>query len=218
MPQIPAIDKSKTTPKNAIEFDKSYRVMDVRLLRGWSAYELSWLLGYRDWYVRDVENPLHGLQYAPEDTNYLRLIFECGYDAIIAAKLEPPIWNISVDSSTNETGLSVHRVYLSPLSRKKKKPAYTVVEEPKRMVYSSESSANEIQLEGYVRKLMAADYFGTPKTRLEVFSKCKEKFGEPLKPLILIDAIGNITRSHSRPKLTKGPHTDMARATLVLLK
>lgn len=47
-----------TFPIDAIELIKTYNVMDLRLPFGYSCFELSFLLGLRDLYVRDLKNPI----------------------------------------------------------------------------------------------------------------------------------------------------------------
>lgn len=208
------IDK-KSKPENVIEFDKTYKVMLLRLKRGWSAFELSWLLGYRDFYVRDVENPLHKLQYASADTNYLQLIFNCGYEYIIAPKIEPAVWKIAVEVKVNDAQARLYLIYL--MLERKKKLLYEVTEEEKKVEYPAVTTANESELVIYIGELIKEGYFNEPRTRLDLFNKCQKNFGTPLKPLYVINAVGKLTRQHGYPKLGLGDQTDMSRATLEMI-
>lgn len=204
------------TPENAIELDKVYRVMALRLKNHWSAYELSWLLGYRDLYVRDVENPFHKLQYSSADTNYLIKIFGGSYSNIIATKIEPAIWQISIDTIIGSDGLKQYSIY-HHLENKKRVLLYKALEEPKKKEYSEYNTALQVEVDLYLLELLNGDYFSSPNTHLDVYQTFIEKFDAPLQPILLINAVGKLTRQHTKPKLGKGKNTDMARATLIKL-
>lgn len=203
------------TPEDAIEYDKVYKVRDLRLKFGYSQYELSWLLGYRDYYVRDVENPTLKLRYSAVDTNYLRLIFNCPLADIIAPLIDPPKWHINVKVKEDESGRKTFLIYR--LQDEKRILYQTVQEEDKLVSYPTRNSIKQEDVNSFVTELMNTEYFDTPRTHLEIFKKSAEKFCADLKPLMVINAVAGITRQHSYPKLAYGEATETGRKRLMII-
>lgn len=204
------------TPEDAIEYDKVYKIRALRLKFRYSQYETSWLLGYRDYYVRDVENPMLKLRYSAVDTNYFRLIFDCPIADIIAPIIDPPKWYINVKVKENESGKTTYQIYT--LQNGKRTLYQTVQHEDKHISYPTSNLTTQEQVNVFIEELMNEDFFNTPRTHLEIFKKGTEKFGPDLKPLLVINAIGRITRQHSYPKLDYGEGTETGRKRLVKLR
>ncbi|SEB05051.1 hypothetical protein [Pedobacter hartonius] len=188
-------EKDPFVPVSSIEFDKVYRVRDKRILLGISDRDLSFLLGYRATYVRDVEDPDDTLRYTPKDTNYLLSIFDCKLSEIMTDKIPEPFYRIDVEKFTNENGIgykiyreieSKERIllqYLSPLIKKKQKGLPN----------------NEISI--YISNLFIDGFFDEPKTALDVFAQCIKKFGAEVASYLVIDAIGKHTGKRKAPRL-----------------
>lgn len=202
------------TPEDAIEYDKVYKVRDLRLKFGYSQYELSWLLGYRDYYVRDVENPTLKLRYSAVDTNYLRLIFNCPLSDIIAPLIDPPMWYINIKAKEDESGRKTYLIYR--LLDGKQHLYQTIHDEDKLISYPTANTTTQEDVNSFIVELMNSGYFDTPRTHLEIFRKSTGNFGTELKPLMIINAIGTITRQHSYPKLVYGEATETGRKRLVM--
>ena len=81
---------------SSIEFEKNYRVRDLRIQNEWSDRDLSFLLGYHPLFVREIENPLKKKSYKAKDINYLMMIFHCESSAIFYRQPDDLTYSISV--------------------------------------------------------------------------------------------------------------------------
>jgi len=104
-------EPQSTFSMEPVELEKMINVLNLREERGYSQFELAFLMGFRDFYVRDIENPFHTLQYSVPNSGYLMRIFKCGIDEIVPAKLpvsETPIHRVS--TATDEGGKLIFKV------------------------------------------------------------------------------------------------------------
>lgn len=177
----------------AIELEKIYRVRDLRISYGYSAFEASFLLGRRDFYVRDAENPLHTLQYSVNENNYLLQVFNCSLKKIMPGKVEPATYQIRVLTSINEAGLTVYKI-----ERQLPGGKYTfyrsITEEPKALelpVTGPLASAAEVN--DHISKLFAKGYFSQPKTAITIFRLCEKELKVAIRPFYLANALGIFT-------------------------
>ncbi len=190
-------------PVSSIEFDKTYRVRQKRLEMGYTARELSFLLGYHPLYVRNVEDPTSTKKYNAAETNYLRQIFECPLSDLMPGKIEEPFFHIQVEHDLNPE--SNNKSYtISFLKEGGKEHFLTFEEEPANFELPLKSAATQEEVQQFVNALFANNYFDKPRTRLEVFKLCQEKFGAPLRPAFVADALGFYTGKRKAPRLVKG--------------
>lgn len=187
--------KVKESPFNteAIELEKIYRVRDLRISYGYSAFETSFLLGRRDFYVRDAENPLQTLQYSVNENNYLRQVFNCSLRQIMPGKVEPATYQIRVISNINEAGLTVYRIERQ-LPGGKYAFYRSITEEPKAIelpVTCQFASATEVN--DYIAKLFIKGHFNQPKTALTIFRSCEKELKIAIRPLYLANALAVFT-------------------------
>ncbi|GGG18955.1 hypothetical protein GCM10011323_23880 [Pontibacter amylolyticus] len=190
-------------PVSSIEFDKTYRVRQKRLAMGYTARELSFLLGYHPLYVRNLEDPTSTKKYNATETNYLRLIFDCPLSDLMPGKIEEPFYQIQVDHGLSPR-LNNKSYTISILKEGGKGHFLTFEEEPANFEFPLKSVATQEQVQQFVNGLFANDYFDRPRTGLEVFKLCQEKLGVPLRPALVADAIGFYTSKRKAPKLVKG--------------
>lgn len=181
---------------SSIEFDKVYRVMNKRLALGFSDRELSFLLGYRALYVRDVENPLHTLRYTPKDTNFLLQIFSCKLKEIMAPKISQEFYQVLVKENEGRNGVKGYHIYLP--SKHKVDLYISLPVEP--VVFSSSATIEQVKV--YINHLFSSDYFLEPRTALEIYQKCVKRFGKPLQPEFVADALKFHTSKRKAPKLS----------------
>jgi len=177
-------------PVSSIEFDKIYRVMEMRILLGYTDRELSFLLGYRPLYVRDIENPLHTLRYTPKDTNYLLRIFDCKLPDIMSGKIDEPFYQIIVNIKSYAGGITYTIFRDLP-----EQPAL-FKEFTRELENSSEPFENPVYFEeinNFITNLLSGDYFTSPKTALEIFKYCQSHLGTLVKPQILSVVMGRFT-------------------------
>lgn len=184
----------------AIEFEKTYQVMDLRLSFGYSAYETSFLLGRRDFYVRDIENPLHTLQYSVNENNYLRQVFNCNLKKIMPGKVVPVTYSIKTETTVNENGLTIYQIY-RVTSTGTTKLYRKVTEEPKHVELPLKSTLTANQIADHITKLFRGKYFEEPKTALTIFNDCQKKFNDAIRPSYLADALRFYTAKRKAPRL-----------------
>lgn len=183
----------------AIEFEKVYMVMDKCISLGYNARILSFLLGYRATYVRDVEDPMQKLRYTPKDTNYLQSIFECRLPEIMPGKIAELHYQIKIDTSIDADG---HTVY--EISRELKNQQYILYRKIKladRPIAVSNKVVEVDKILEYVRHLFSSGYFDAPKTALEVFNKCRKKFSLSVHPDHVAKGIAFYTGKRKSPRL-----------------
>lgn len=187
-------------PVASIEFEKVYMVMDRRVALGWSDRELSFLLGYRALYVRDVENPLHTLRYTPKDTNYLLSIFDCKLPDVMQPKVSELFYQVKVVVDEYADGGICYEIFRE-LGNKKFVLYRTLV--VGKDLLPVQTDFDELQIHSFVDHLFGSGYFSQQRTALEVFKKCIGKFGKVVPPGLVLAAISVYTGKRKSPKLTQ---------------
>lgn len=186
-------------PVSSIEFEKVYMVRDKRMALGYSDRELSFLLGYRALYVRDVEDPLHTLRYTPKDTNYLLSIFDCSLSELMPSKVALPFYQIKVVVSVDKEGREVYEIFQEI---DKKFVCYKVLEpDPEKVIL--ECALDDQTVKDYISHLFNRGYFNEPKTALEIYKKCVRRFGMPLRPWFVMHGLSFFTSKRKAPKLVQ---------------
>lgn len=188
-----------TFPIGTIELIKAYNVMDLRLQFGYSCFELSFLLGFRDLYVRDLENPLHSLQYSVPNNSYLQHIFNCSISKILPKKTDSDKCTIRV-FTTEENGLTSYRIEkLEPDGNWSLFREFT--EEPKLIELPMKTSISETDIKNFIEDKFFEGYFKTDKTALEVYQLCQKHFKGSIRPLFIANALKVLTSKRKLPKL-----------------
>jgi len=186
-------------PVASIEFDKVYLVMDKRIDLGYTDRELSFLLGYRSLYVRDVEDPLHTLRYTPKDTNYLLHIFDCKLPEIMSPKITELFYHIKVSVTIKDDGRKVYEI--SRELKNKEYVQYRTLKIRENNTLSMPDTTRADQIQHYIDHLFETGYFETPRTALEIFKKSVKDFESPVKPQYLHDALSFYTGKRKAPRL-----------------
>lgn len=190
-------------PVSSIEFDKTYRVRQKRLAMGYTARELSFLLGYHPLYVRNLEDPTSTKKYNAAETNYLRLIFDCPLSDLMPGKIEEPFYQIQIEQGHSPE--SNNKSYtISILKEEGREHFLTFDEEAANFEMPLKSAATQEEVQQFVNELFGNRYFDKPRTGLEVFKLCQEKLGAPLRPAFFADALGFYTGKRKAPRLVKG--------------
>lgn len=186
---------------DSIELEKVFMVLALRLKFGYSAYEVSFLLGRRDYYVRDTENPLHTLQYSVNENNYLRQIFNCSLKKIMPGRVEPFEYIIKVLTHTNDDDLKVYQIERRFLNGKWKL-VHTVTEEPKEILRPLKGQTVSMEdVNAYIVTLFHKGYFEEPKTALIIYRACEKKLGRVIRPLHVANALAAFTGKRKAPRL-----------------
>jgi hypothetical protein len=197
----------------SIEFTKIYKVMEKRLTLGYSAYELSVLLGKNDFFVRDVENPLDTKRYNPDDTNYLLLIFNSRMSSIMLPKLEQNIYHLEITSYLNEIRKTVYEIALKSATGNSYTHFKTFEVEPKDIQLTTTIEPISFkEVRSYIDILIKSAYFDEPRRALDVFESCKSYFGEDFHPRNMIKVLNFYTNKKSGiSKLNKADRNDFGR-------
>jgi hypothetical protein len=185
----------------AIDFHKIYTVRELRVTEGYSAYELSFLIGKTDFFVRDVENPLSTKRYNPDDTNYLLLIFNKEIRSLMRERVDQNLYQIEVVSYLGEANAKVYEIKI-----KDSATIYTsFMEEPKHIeLPTSRHLSTFTKVQKYVDELLEDQFFDEPKRGLDVFEKCKTHFGSDFHPRNMIQVLNYYTNKKSGiPKIMK---------------
>lgn len=176
----------------SIDFEKCYKVMDLRIKHGYSDRDLSFLLGYEALYVRKAENPIHKIRYKAKDTNYLRHIFTCELSAIMDGKLAEFTYDLCVLETANENKTKSFDIYIAHRGKYKLFRSFTELAFNERL--RPRSIANPGEVVDYVQKLLNNGFFASPKTGLELFRECEANFGGHIKPTYIEEAIKKINK------------------------
>jgi hypothetical protein len=190
-------EKTLSMPVYSIEFDKIYRVMDKRKSLGYSDRDLSFLLGYRPLYVRDVEDPLHTLRYTAKDTNYLLKIFDCELPEIMAGIIPEAFYQIDVEKITKDGNIA-YRIYKEVFPGDQ-----ILLREFSNENKSDVDSEGYAKIEDFVQSLFDNGFFDEAKTALEVFMACRERLGSLVAPFDVANAVGNYTGRRKAPRLVQ---------------
>lgn len=187
----------------AVDFDKIHRVRDFRIRMGYSAYELSFLLGKQDFFFRDIENPLNTKRISPNDTNFLQLIFREPISTFMPAKLDVNLYHLQVTTFTDpEIEKPVYEIQIEN-SEEKFEYFRTIAEEEKHVELSTPFNSYTFEeVKSYIDFLMSNSYFIEPHLASEIFHMCRDHFGIDFHPRYLIQVLNYYTNKKSGdPKL-----------------
>lgn len=201
----------------AIEFTKIYIVMDLRLELGYSAYELSFLLGKNDFFVRDVENPSNSKRYNPNDTNYLLLIFNEPLCSIMLPKVEENICHLEIKSYLNEFRKIIYEINIKDKNKNAYKPFKIFeVEDKQAVINTSRNVLSFEHVQSYIDTLLVNTYFDEPKRALDIFESCQANFGADFHPRNMIKVLNFYTNKKSGVvKLNKESRDDFGRTLFI---
>ncbi|MDM1295300.1 hypothetical protein HX021_13510 [Sphingobacterium sp. N143] len=183
-----------------IEVEKTLNVFLLRKKRGYSQFELSFLMGQRDFYVRDAEDLTHTLIYSVPFTNIFREIFDCVIDQIV-----PDITNseytIQISASKNKSDLVVYKAEKLFKDGRIELIA-TLSAEPKDLLLESPSIITEQSVKDWVLHQISTGYFTGPKNALQILKDCEKELGSTIRPLFLANALKACNGTKGTPKLT----------------
>lgn len=199
----------------SIDFEKVYMVMDRRLEEGYSAYELSFMLGRESFYVRNAENPLHTLRYSVNETNYLLLTFSDKLPSIMPPFVEDDTYHLQITSYLNERRRQVFEI--SKRNEGHEYILFKIIEEedkhqelPTPLLLVPEEEVNV-----FLRSLIVDSWFSVPRTALDVFVVCKQYFGPSFHPRPMIRLLNYYTnRKSGTGELDKGKN-EFGRQTFI---
>lgn len=183
-----------------IEVEKMLNVFLLRKKRGYNQFELSFLMGQRDFYVRDAEDPTNTLIYSVPFNNIFREIFDCDIDQIV-----PDITNsdytIQISIAKNELDLVVYKAE-KIFKDGRTELVGTFATESKDLLLESQSVISEQFVKDWVLHQISIGYFSEPKNALQILKDCEKEFEGLVRPLFVANALKACNGTKGTPKLT----------------
>lgn len=183
-----------------IEVEKMLNIFLLRKKRGYNQFELSFLMGQRDFYVRDAEDPTHTLIYSVPFNNIFREIFDCDIDPIV-----PDITNsdftIQISVAKSESDFAVYKAK-KILKDGRIELVAILSAEPKDLLLESPSIIKEQSVKDWVLHQISSGYFSEPKNALQILKDCEKEFDSPVRPLFLANSLKTCNGTKGTPKLT----------------
>ena len=184
-----------------IEVEKMLNIFLLRKKRGYNQFELSFLMGQRDFYVRDAEDPTHTLIYSIPFNNIFREIFDCDIDQIV-----PDITNsdytIQLSVAKCQSDLAVYKAE-KILKDGRIELVAILSAEPKDLLLESPSIIKEQSVKDWVLHQISSGYFSEPKNALQILKDCEKEFDSPVRPLFLANALKACNGTKGTPKMTR---------------
>jgi len=188
-----------------IEVEKIINVLLLRKQKRYSQFELSFLMGQRDFYVRDAEDPKHTLVYTIPFTNIFRQIFNCNVQAIVPNINGTPSYLINISEALDEAGNTIYRAerkfedgtieFIVTFGTEEKDLQLEFVE-PTELI-------SEQEVEDWVLGKVESGYFDVAKNALQVFNDCNLELSGTIRPLFLANALKTCNGTKGLPKLNK---------------
>ncbi|WGQ16710.1 hypothetical protein [Sphingobacterium faecium] len=183
-----------------IEVEKMLNVLLLRKKKGYSQFELSFLMGQRDYYVRDAEDPNHKLSYAVYFSNIFREIFNCNIQDIVPNINSTSTSYIQISLATNRNSNTIFKA-----EKKQEDGSMHLIDifgaEPKDLLLESLSTISEQSVKNWVIGKFANGYFKDAKNALKILKDCEKELESPVRPLFLANALKAFNGTKGTPKL-----------------
>lgn len=188
-----------------IEVEKMLNVLMLRKHKRYSQFELSFLMGQRDYYVRDVENPAHKLTYAVSFANIFLQIFKCDVKAIVPNINATPSYSIRIAEATDENGIIIYRAEKQIEGQDWELIDYFGTEHKDLLIEFGEpvDIVSEERIENWVLDQVESGYFDVAQNALQIFNDCKAELTGVVRPLFLANALKACNGTKGLPKLEK---------------
>lgn len=192
----------KISSMSDIELLKMLNIFKLRHKRGLSQFELAFLLGQRDLYVRDFERPDHTLILGLSENNTIRIIFKCELADFVPLSTSAISGAIQISYHIDEQD---KRSYIAEekTGNGKWKEFLRFGDEEKDILLESSSLITDTQVQCWIDEKYNHGYFNVAKSALEIFLDCEAHFGEPVRPLFIANAIQHYTKKKKAPRLVK---------------
>ncbi len=192
----------KISSMSNIELLKMLNVIKLRHKRGLSQFELAFLLGQRDLYVRDFERPDHTLILGLSENNTIRIIFKCELADFVPSNIGSTNHKIQIRYKVDDQG-NKNYIAEQKIGNGKWKEFLRFGDEEKDILLESSSAITDIQIQNWIDEQYNNGYFKDAKSALEIFLDCEAHFDEKVKPLFIANAIQYYTKKKKAPRLVK---------------
>lgn len=192
----------KISSMSDIELLKMLNIIKLRDKRRLSQFELAFLLGQRDLYVRDFERPDHTLILGLSENNTIRIIFKCELADFVPLNNSGNSSSIQILYQVDDQG---NRNYIAEqkIGNGKWKEFLRFGDEDKDILMDSSSTITDTQVQSWIDDKYHNGYFNTAKSALQIFLDCEVHFDEPVRPLFIANAIQHYTKKKKTPRLVK---------------
>ncbi|WP_367211278.1 hypothetical protein [Sphingobacterium sp. R2] len=184
-----------------IEVEKMLNIFLLRKKRGYNQFELSFLMGQRDFYVRDAEDPTHTLIYSVPFNNIFREIFDCSIEQIVP-DITQTDYTIQISVARNESDSVVYKAEKLFKDGRKIELVAILSAEPKDLLLESPSIIIEQSVRDWVLHQISTGYFSEPKNALQILKDCEKEFDGAVRPLFLANSLKTCNGTKGTPKLT----------------
>lgn len=203
-----------TTPKfhlkittSPIQFYKTYLIRNYRISIGISAYEQAFLMGRPSNFVRGIEDPTIKMNYEIDETNYLCLIYNERFQTFLLPKTENFIITLSVNVYPQGQGIFNFEIEeyqpngkdpgISDVLKGKDNKYWVIGEEigvelPTSLILSTKENVHK-----FVTQLVKNRFFDRPQRALDIYNRCKEKFGANFHPRYMITSLNELTNKEN---------------------
>src|SRR5690606_16593829 len=185
-----------------IEVERMLNVLGLRREKGYNQFELAFLMGQRDLYVRDAEDPNKKLTYSVAATNQFRQILGSVIQTIVPNVNQQPSYAIQILQAVDEADKKFYRAE-KKVGDGEWEFLVSFGEEPKDLLLPSDSTITSEQIQAWVDEMYEDNYFYFPKTALKIFKDCERHFSEPIRPIFLAAALQSFTAKKKAPRLIK---------------
>lgn len=202
----------------AFSFEKIALLKQLREKLGYSAYEVSFLLGKHNFFVRDAENPLKTTLIDSEDTCHIAKVFRTAISQITPPTIAIDNYQLEVIKGKTEKRKDRFEIYIRNTVPPRTKPV-EIIEEEKHIELPTKLVVSDVKtIRSFIHGLYQDGFFNNTRTALEIFDECRreENFGPNFHPRNLIRALDHYTNSKSGESILDKSRTNLFSRRLFL--
>ncbi len=183
----------------------------LRKKLGLSAYEVSFLLGKHDFFIRDAENPLKTTLIDPEDSCHLMKVFRLPLDHITPPNMPVDDYQMIVTKEKAEKKKDRFQIDIQNTIAGLSKSVVLAEEEKHVELPTTLELSDEQKVRGFIHALYLKGFFNSTKTGLEIFDECRraENFGANFHPRNMIRALDYYTNKKSGKPILDNSRTNL---------
>ncbi|MBL1409237.1 GNAT family N-acetyltransferase [Sphingobacterium faecale] len=195
----------------AFSFEKILLLEQLRKKLGLSAYEVSFMLGKHDFFIRDAENPLKTTLIDSEDSCHLMKVFLVPIEDITPPNMPVDDYQMVVTKEKAEKKKDRFQIDIQNAISSLSTPIVFVEEEKHVELPTVLEISDEQTVRDFIHGLYISGFFNNTRTALEIFDVCREdeNFGENFHPRYMIRAIDYYTNRKSGNPILDNSRTNL---------
>ncbi len=195
----------------AFSFEKILLLEQLRKKLGLSAYEVSFMLGKHDFFIRDAENPLKTTLIDSEDSCHLMKVFLVPIEDITPPNMPVDDYQIIVIKEKAEKKKDRFLIDIQNAIPALSRPIVFVEEEKHVELPTPLEVLDEQKVRGFIYGLYTSGFFNNTRTALEIFDVCREEenFGSNFHPRYMIRALDYYTNRKSGNPILDNSRTNL---------